>query len=118
MTLRTGEFWVRRAMERVPCIDAAEARRRREADPRVVVLDVREPDEVAASPVPGALHLPRGLLEMRIASLVPEEDRPILVCCATGGRAALAACTLQEMGYRDVAAIACPHEELVRTLSS
>ncbi len=70
-----------------------------------LVIDVREPDETAAGVVPGALTIPRGLLELRIEAAA-DRDRPIVVMCAGGTRSALAARTLGELGYRDVASLA------------
>jgi molybdopterin/thiamine biosynthesis adenylyltransferase/rhodanese-related sulfurtransferase len=71
-----------------------------------VVVDVREPDETAAGVVPGALVIPRGLLEGRIEREVAERDRPVVVLCASGNRSVLAAATLAELGYTDVASLA------------
>jgi molybdopterin/thiamine biosynthesis adenylyltransferase/rhodanese-related sulfurtransferase len=71
-----------------------------------VVVDVREPDETAAGTVPGAVIIPRGLLELRIEAAVADRGRPIVVTCAAGIRSALAAATLGELGYRDVASLA------------
>jgi rhodanese-related sulfurtransferase len=75
----------------------------------VLVLDVREPDEVAASgKVPGALTIPRGLLEFRADPASPLHDakfdraKTIIAYCASGGRSALALKTLRDMGYPDV----------------
>lgn len=73
-----------------------------------VVLDVREPDEYHAGHIAGALNIPRGLLEFKMSG-APElgsRDLNILVYCKSGGRAALAAQTLQEMGYLSVSSIA------------
>lgn len=73
---------------------------------RPIVLDVREPDELAASgAIAGALHVPRGLVEGTVADLVPELDAAVLVVCETGGRAILVADALQSMGYTRVAAL-------------
>ena len=69
----------------------------------VTVVDVREPDEWEAGHVPGAKHLPRGLLEYKAADELPDKDARIVVHCALGGRGALAAKSLQEMGYTNVA---------------
>lgn len=72
-----------------------------------VVLDVREPDEFAAGHIPGAINVPRGLLEFKL-SATPElgrRDLDILLYCRSGGRAALAACSLQDMGYANVRSI-------------
>lgn len=73
-----------------------------------VLLDVREADEFAAGHLPGAVLVPRGLLEFKL-SADPElcaRDLNILLYCKTGGRAALAACALQAMGYRQVQSLA------------
>ena len=71
-----------------------------------LLIDVREPDEFAAGHVPGAVNVPRGMLEFRIADLQPDGNAPVLVYCKTSGRAALAAVALQEMGYLNVKSIA------------
>ncbi len=70
-----------------------------------LVLDVREPAEFDAGSVPGATNVPRGLLEAKIAEVCPDSGRAIVVHCATGGRAALAAQTLGVMGYTDVVSV-------------
>lgn len=78
-------------------------------DPGVVLIDVREPAEWQAGHLPGAVHVPRGLLEFKAdPSLEAAYERAIdptkrLVCyCASGGRSALAAKALKDMGYPDV----------------
>jgi len=72
------------------------------AQPGVVVLDVREPDEYEQGALPGAVHLPRGHLESKIESQVPDRSTPIVIHCASGVRSAFAAKTLQDLGYTDV----------------
>jgi rhodanese-related sulfurtransferase len=79
-------------------------------DPSVQLIDVREPAEWGKGRVPGAAHVPRGLLEFKAdPSLEAYHDPAIdpakrLVCyCASGGRSALAAKTLKDMGYPSVA---------------
>lgn len=69
----------------------------------VTVLDVREPDEWEEGHIPGAKHVPRGLLELRSSAALPDKDARIVVHCAHGGRGSLAAKTLGEMGYTNVA---------------
>ena len=69
----------------------------------ITVLDVREPDEFEAGHVPGAKPLPRGLLEYKAADELPDKDARIVVHCALGGRGSLAAKSLKEMGYTNVA---------------
>jgi rhodanese-related sulfurtransferase len=73
-----------------------------------ILLDVREPDEYASGHIPGAVHIPRGMLEFKLSSdpQLGARDLKIVLYCKTSGRAALAAKTLQEMGYLHVQSIA------------
>lgn len=69
---------------------------------KVAVLDVREPGEYAAGCLPGAVNLPRGVLEFKIdahPAFQGQRDREILVYCQTGGRSALAVEALHKLGY-------------------
>lgn len=68
----------------------------------VVIVDIRESEElVATGRIPGAVHVPRGLLEFKTADIDP--SKRVILHCAAGGRSALAAVTLKEMGYDNVA---------------
>lgn len=69
------------------------------------LIDVREPTENSESPVPTALLIPRGLLEMKATEQFKDPDRPLYLHCGTGVRAQLAAEQLSVMGYTRVAAI-------------
>lgn len=69
------------------------------------VLDVREADERAAGAVPGALHVPRGLLEQRIEALLPDRDAVVVVYCAGGTRSVLACATLATLGYTNASSL-------------
>lgn len=71
-----------------------------------LLIDTREPAEWATGHIPGATLLPRGILEGKIEDLAPDVDQPIVVYCASGGRSALAAESLQRMGYRKVLSLA------------
>ena len=73
---------------------------------QALFVDVREADEYAQGALPGALHLPRGLLELQVEGRVPDKDRKIIVYCAGGTRSALAAQALGQLGYSDVASMA------------
>lgn len=92
----------------VPRIDAASAKDLI-AGGEVLVIDVREPGEVAASGrVPGAVNITRGLLEFKIDPSSPafdpalRHDRTVIVYCGTGGRSALAGKTLKDFGFARV----------------
>lgn len=78
----------------------------------VTVVDVREESEYAAGHVDKAVPLPRGVLEFKIGN-VPElsdKSKAVVLYCRTGGRSALAAQTLQNLGYHNVLSIAGGYE--------
>jgi molybdopterin/thiamine biosynthesis adenylyltransferase len=72
----------------------------------VILIDVRESGEYQQGAISGARLLPRGLLERDIAGVVPDPTRPVVLYCAGGWRSALAALSLQEMGYEHVSSLA------------
>lgn len=73
-----------------------------------VLIDVREADEYAAGHLPGAVLLPRGLLEFKLSGTptLASRDLKVVLYCKTSGRAALAAQTMHSMGYLNVQSIA------------
>jgi rhodanese-related sulfurtransferase len=92
----------------IPLITAAEAAMLTEHKGALIV-DVRDGTEVAASgKAKGAVAVPRGSLESRADPESPNhnpafsKERPVILYCAGGGRAALAGKTLKDMGYTDV----------------
>jgi len=68
----------------------------------VVLVDVREKYEWNEGYIPGALHVPRGFLELQIEESVPDKDATVVLYCAGGTRSLIAGRTLQEMGYKNV----------------
>ncbi len=68
-------------------------------------LDVRDLQEVNLGRIPGAVHISRGNLEQKVEAIVPRET-PLVVYCGGGGRSALAADTLRQMGYTNVSSLA------------
>ena len=70
-----------------------------------LLIDVREADEYAMGHARDAVHLSRGVLELRIEGLAPDPTTPILCYCGGGSRSALAADSLQQMGYTNVASV-------------
>ena len=66
------------------------------------LIDIREPDEVAAGSPSGAERIVRGFLELKIEDSVSDLDTPVVVMCAGGSRSLFAGRDLQELGYSDV----------------
>ena len=82
--------------------DAAAKMQNKEA----VIIDVREKDEYDADHIPNAIHLSRGTIELDIEEKVPDPNAVIICHCGGGGRSALAAESLQKMGYKNVRSMA------------
>ncbi|MBA2637181.1 MAG: molybdopterin-synthase adenylyltransferase MoeB [Solirubrobacterales bacterium] len=96
----TGAEYIRQIKSQVREVDPGEVVR---GD--AVLVDVRESEELVSGQVPGALHVPRGFLESRIDGVVADRGRRVVLYCASGVRSALAAATLQQLGYTDVASM-------------
>jgi len=90
---------------RIREVDARQLDQMRHQAAKPVVIDVREQDEVEQGIIPGAIHIPRGYLELRVEERAPEKSTPVVAYCASGIRSALAAERLQAMGYTDVASL-------------
>src|SRR5881628_1860086 len=71
-----------------------------------VVVDVRDKHEWDEGHIPGATHMSRGTIELGIEEKVPDPNAVIICHCGGGGRSALAAETLQKMGYKNVRSMA------------
>ena len=71
-----------------------------------VIVDVREKDEWDEEHIPKAVHMSRGMLELEIDDKFPDREMTIICHCGGGGRSALAAESLQKMGYKNVRSMA------------
>ena len=78
-------------------------------DNGATIIDIREPEEREKGHIPGSSHAARGMLEFYADESLPyhrpefDKNKKIILHCASGGRSALAANTLKEMGYTNVA---------------
>jgi len=109
-TNRTGGKTVAQLLDeaaaRISFMSMDEVRERVTAgDPGLVILDVRERDAYDAGHVPGARHLPRGQLELRVDKELPDPTARILTYCEFGKISTLAAATLRGMGYTRAVAL-------------
>jgi glyoxylase-like metal-dependent hydrolase (beta-lactamase superfamily II)/rhodanese-related sulfurtransferase len=94
------------AAAKVPFMSQAELSTRLGGNSRdLVILDIREKDAFEAGHVPGAHHLPRGQLELRVDTELPDPTVRILTCCEFGKISTLAAATLRELGYSRAVAL-------------
>jgi molybdopterin/thiamine biosynthesis adenylyltransferase/rhodanese-related sulfurtransferase len=69
---------------------------------KIILLDVREQDELALGYLKGSVFIPRAHLPEKTEAILPDKEVPIVVYCAAGVRSLLAVKTLKEMGYHQV----------------
>ena len=80
----------------------ADVTRRQAAGETLTLVDVREESEFAKGHIPGSIHLGKGVIERDIEDRIPNPATELILYCGGGYRSALAADTLQKMGYTNV----------------
>lgn len=97
---RTVAQMLAEAAAQVPFVSLAELHARTGSnDGSLVVIDVREKDAFDAGHIPGAIHLPRGQLELRVNSMLADPTVKLVTCCEFGKISTLAAATLRDLGF-------------------
>ncbi|MBH0206821.1 MAG: hypothetical protein HP498_13600 [Nitrospira sp.] len=101
---------VQAAQKQVKTIGMEEYRKVVENPGGTLIVDVREPQEYAAGHVPGAINIPRGVIEFKIWNHVgypanTQLDQPIVLQCQSGNRASLAAQSLADLGFTRINAV-------------
>ncbi len=76
-----------------------------------LLIDVREPTELAAGMIPGAVSLTRGMLEVEIDKFTTDKDKQIVLYCNGGVRSLLSAYMLGRMGFRNVFSLIGGYEQ-------
>lgn len=107
---------IQAAQKQVKTIGLEEYRKVVESPGEALIIDVREPQEFAAGHVPGAVNIPRGLVEFRIWKQVgfpanSDTNRPVYLQCQNGNRASLAAQSLAELGFTNTTAVVMSFDE-------
>jgi sulfur-carrier protein adenylyltransferase/sulfurtransferase len=105
MAHKTGQDLVDEAKQQIEEVTPEQVREMQARSERVVYLDVREPNEWNLGRIPHAVHLPRGNLETKVEGIIDRGQR-VVIYCARGNRSALAALTMEQMGYENVASMA------------
>ena len=101
------------AKQRVTEVSVAEARARLAANPKAVLMDVREDHEWNAGHAAQAVHLGKGIIERDLEKLYPEKNAEIILYCGGGFRSALSCDAAQKMGYRNVTSLIGGYKALV-----
>jgi phage shock protein E len=99
------EKLVSEAKKKITEISPAEAAAKSNSG-EAVIVDVREKDEWDEGHIPNAIHISRGTIELEVEEKVPDTNAMIICHCGGGGRSALAAESLQKMGYKNVRSMA------------
>ena len=94
------------AKSRIREVTVAETHARLEQNTSAKLIDVREDNEWEAAHAAGAIHLGKGIIERDIETTVPDKATELILYCGGGYRSALAADTLQKMGYTNVYSMA------------
>ena len=102
----TSQQLLQRVKRTINEVTIDEAYRALRSDQPPLVMDVRERDEFEEGAIKDAVHVPRGYLELRIENVAPDRSQPIVLYCAGGVRSALAARSLEELGYENVSSLA------------
>jgi rhodanese-related sulfurtransferase len=101
------------AKRRVNEVSVAEARARLAANPKAVLLDVREDNEWLAGHATEAVHLGKGILERDLEKLIPDPKTEIIMYCGGGFRSALTCDAAQKMGYHNTYSLIGGYKGLV-----
>ena len=104
---------VNEAKTHVEEVSVAEARARLAANPKTVLMDVREDLEWQKDHAVEAVHLGKGILERDLENTCPDKGVEIIMYCGGGFRSALTADAAQKMGYRNVFSLAGGYKAMV-----
>jgi len=113
--IKTAGQLIADAQTQIDCVDEISAKTLYDNAENPVIIDVREAKNAEKSKLKDSINISRGLIEMKIAKHCPDSEALILTHCGGGGRASLAALTLQKMGYTNVYAITASFEDIKNT---
>lgn len=99
---RSGRDLLMEARQKVAWVANDEVNRILATGEEVLLVDVREGEEYRAGHLPGAIHVPRGFLEMEVDAKLPDRSAPLVIYCAGGNRSPLSAVTLEGLGYNNI----------------
>ena len=104
MAHKTGQDLIDEAKQQIKEVTPEQVRDMQGRNERAIYLDVREPNEWNLGRIPQAVHLPRGNLETKVEGII-DRGQKVIIYCARGNRSALAALTMKQMGYENVASM-------------
>ena len=113
--IKTAAELIAEAQKHISCLDVTSAKALYDKSESALIIDVREAESAQKAKLTDSVNVSRGLIEMKIPKLCGDPDVLIFTHCGGGGRASLAALTLQQMGYTNVHAITATFEDIKST---
>jgi len=104
LTMPLPEFnqLVNEAKKEIQEISPVELKKMQQSGDDFVLIDVREPDETARGTIPGAVAIPRGMVEHNIDKVTTDKNKKLVLYCVDESRSALAAWILKKIGFKNV----------------
>jgi rhodanese-related sulfurtransferase len=97
---------VNEARKEIQEISADELKKLQHSGDDLIVIDVREREDAAKGTIPGAVNVPRGVLEHNIDQVTTDKGKKLVLYCGGGSRSALAAASLKKMGFKNAISLA------------
>ena len=97
---------VNEAKKEIQEIGPQELKKMQQSGEDLALVDVREREESAKGTIPGAVAIPRGVLELNIDQITTDKGKKLVLYCGGGSRSALAAWMLKKMGFKNVLSLA------------
>ena len=110
--IKTAGELIAEAQTQIDCVDVVSAKILYDNADNPIIIDVRETQNAEKSKLKDSINISRGLIEMKISKHCLDSETLILTHCGGGGRASLAALTLQKMGYTNVHAITATFDDI------
>ncbi|HUI46151.1 MAG TPA: rhodanese-like domain-containing protein [Nitrospirota bacterium] len=98
---KTSDQFVKEAKAAIKEVTFGDVKQMIDAKENIVILDVRDKNELEDGRIPGAINISRGMLEFKVAMVIPDKESKIIVCCGVDLRSPLATKTLNDMGYKN-----------------
>jgi len=105
---------VTKAKASVQKVSAADVKAMIDKKEKVILLDVRDPQEFAGGHLPGAMNISRGTLEFVVFNKITDQNAKIVVYCKTAARSALATKTLNDLGYKNAILMNASYEDWIK----
>jgi rhodanese-related sulfurtransferase len=97
----TPEQMVREAKAHIREVSIVDLKKMIDAKEKIIILDVRDKQEFETGCIPGAINISRGMLEFKVAMLIPDKNARIIVYCGVDLRGPLATKAMNDLGYKN-----------------